>query len=146
MVYDLSMTLQIKDIELDEGEIQVIFTRASGPGGQNVNKVSSAVQLRFDVLASPSLPADVKPRLTRLAGRRMTEDGVLVLEAKRYRSQEQNRQDAIERLVELIGRARHAPPARRKTRPTAASQQRRLESKRQRGQVKRQRRFEISDE
>jgi ribosome-associated protein len=146
MVYDLSMTLQIKDIELDEAEIQVIFTRASGPGGQNVNKVSSAVQLRFDVLASPSLPAEVKPRLARLAGRRMTEDGVLVLEAKRYRSQEQNRQDAVERLVELIGRARHAPPARRKTRPTAASKERRLESKRQRGQVKRQRRFEIPDD
>jgi ribosome-associated protein len=111
-----------------------------------VNKVSSAVQLRFDVLASPSLPAEVKPRLVKLAGRRMTEDGVLVLEAKRYRSQEQNRQDAVERLVELIGRARHAPPARRKTRPTAASQQRRLESKRQRSQVKRQRHYEISDE
>jgi ribosome-associated protein len=140
------MAIQIKDIELDEGEIQVVFTRASGPGGQNVNKVSSAVQLRFDVLASPSLPTDVKPRLARLAGSRMTQDGVLVLEARRYRSQEQNRQDAVERLVELIGRARHAPPVRRKTRPTTASQQRRLESKRRRSQVKRQRRFGISDE
>jgi ribosome-associated protein len=140
------MSIQIDDIEIDDGEIKIVFTRASGPGGQNVNKVSSAVQLRFDVLNSASLPADVKPRLARLAGRRMTDDGVLVLESKRYRTQEQNRQDALDRLVDLVTRARHAPSPRRKTHPTAASQQRRLETKHRRGQLKRQRRLDGSPE
>jgi ribosome-associated protein len=140
------MTIRVKDIEIDESEIQIVFMRASGPGGQNVNKVSSAVQLRFDVLASPSLPAEVKPRLVKLAGSRMTDEGVLILEAKRYRTQEQNRQDAIERLVELITRALYVPRPRRKTHPSAASRQRRLDSKHRHGQLKRQRRTSIPEE
>lgn len=140
------MSIRIGDIELDEGEIQIVFTRASGPGGQNVNKVSSAVQLRFDVPGSASLPGEVKPRLLKLAGSRVTEEGVLILEAKRYRTQEANRQDALERLQELITRAQYVPRPRHKTRPTAASQRRRLDSKRRHGQLKRQRRFGVPDQ
>lgn len=127
-------------ILIHESEIQFDFIRASGPGGQNVNKVASAVQLRFQVLASPSLPADVRLRLARLVGRRMNEAGELVIEASRYRTQEQNRQDAVTRLVSWIRRAAEPPKPRKKTRPTAASKQRRLEQKRRRGDIKQLRR------
>jgi ribosome-associated protein len=124
------------DIVLDEREIEESFVRASGPGGQNVNKVASAVQLRFDVAASPSLSEPVKARLRTLAGKRLTQDGVLVISAQRFRSQERNRQDALARLIDLIRRAAVPPTPRRKTRPTLASKRRRLESKSRRARIK----------
>jgi ribosome-associated protein len=123
-------------IELDEREIQEDFVRASGPGGQNVNKVSTAVQLRFDVARSPSLPDPVRARLITLAGRRLTQDGVLIIEAERYRSQRRNRDDALERLIELIREACEVDKPRRPTRPTLASKKRRLESKQRLGETK----------
>ena len=123
-------------ISLDEGELSVSFIRASGPGGQNVNKVSSAVQLRFDVRNSPSLPEGVKTRLKTLAGRRLTAEGVLVLTAQQYRSQERNREDAVQRLIELIRQAAVVPKARRATKPTLGSKKRRVESKVRRGAIK----------
>ncbi|MBL7205839.1 MAG: aminoacyl-tRNA hydrolase [Desulfobacteraceae bacterium] len=128
-----------RTIAIDEREIQQEFIRSSGPGGQNVNKVATAVQLRFDVRNSPSLPDDVRERLVRLAGRRFTEDGLLIIDARRFRKQERNRQDAIDRLVELIRKASEKPKLRRKTRPTLASKRRRLETKRYRGEKKRMR-------
>jgi len=123
-------------IELDEREIQEDFVRASGPGGQNVNKVSTAVQLRFDVARSSSLPDPVRARLIVLAGSRLTQDGVLILSAERYRSQRRNRDDALERLIELIREACEVDKPRRPTRPTLASKKRRLESKQRRGETK----------
>ena len=123
-------------IELDEREIQEDFVRASGPGGQNVNKVSTAVQLRFDVARSPSLPDPVRARLIALAGRRLTQEGVLILSAERYRSQRRNRDDALERLIELIREACEVDKPRRPTRPTLASKKRRLDSKQRRGETK----------
>ncbi|MDP1644988.1 MAG: alternative ribosome rescue aminoacyl-tRNA hydrolase ArfB [Thiobacillus sp.] len=123
-------------IELDEREIQEDFVRASGPGGQNVNKVSTAVQLRFDVARSPSLPDPVRARLITLAGRRLTRDGVLIIEAERYRSQRRNRDDALERLLALIREACEVDKPRRPTRPTLASKKRRLESKQRQGETK----------
>jgi ribosome-associated protein len=123
-------------ISIDESEIAFDFVRSSGPGGQNVNKVATAVQLRFDVLNSPSLDQDVKDRLVRKAGARMTGDGILLIDAHRYRTQEQNRQDALERLVELVRKAAEKPKLRKRTRPTLASQQERLERKRQRSETK----------
>jgi ribosome-associated protein len=124
-------------IAIAEGDIQEEFVHSSGPGGQNVNKVATAVQLRFDVLGSRSLPDDVRERLVRLGGRRMTTEGVLIIDARRFRTQERNRQDAKERLVELIRKAAQSPRTRRKTLPTLAAKRRRLEAKQIRGQTKR---------
>ena len=123
-------------IAIDEREIAESFIRASGPGGQNVNKLATAVQLRFDVRHSPSLPDPVRARLARLAGKRLTKDGVLVITAQRHRTQERNRDDALDRLVELIRRAAIAPTPRRPTRPTAAGRARRLEGKKRRSTIK----------
>src|SRR5207248_9079108 len=124
-------------IEIDERELEERFIRASGPGGQNVNKLSTAVQLRFDVRRSPSLPDGVRARLERLAGRRLTRDGVLVISAQRHRTQERNRQDALDRLIDLIRAAAVEPKPRRPTRPTLGARKRRLESKRRHAGTKR---------
>jgi ribosome-associated protein len=129
-------------ITIDEKEIHEQFIRASGPGGQNVNKVNTAVQLRFDVAHSRSLPEDIRERLTRLGGKRMTKEGYLIIDARRFRTQEQNRQDAVARLVGLIRQAAQRPQIRKRTRPTLASKERRLESKHRRSKIKELRRAE----
>jgi len=132
--------IQITDtLALDESEIHLEFIRASGPGGQNVNKVSSAVQLRFDAAGASIINSATYERLKKIAGRRMTTAGVLIIKANRFRSQEQNRQDAIDRLVLLIRSAMQKPKHRRPTKPSMASRQHRLTAKRHRGEVKRQR-------
>ena len=127
-------------IAIDDNEIQFEFIRASGPGGQHVNRAATAVQLRFDASNSPSLSDDVRQRLIRLAGSRMTEDGTLIIIARRFRSQERNRQDAVDRLVELVREAAEEPKLRRKTKPSHSAKQRRLSTKRLRSETKRLRR------
>lgn len=124
------------NIAIDESELQQEFIRASGPGGQNVNKVATAVQLRFDVANSPSLSDDVRKRLISLARGRITEEGVLIINARRFRTQGANRQNATERLVELIRKAAQEPQSRHETRPTHASKMRRLKTKRRRAETK----------
>ena len=126
---DPSISVPLKELALS-------FVHSSGPGGQNVNKVATACQLRFDVARSPSLPEAVKQRLIRLAGRRVTGDGVLLIDARRFRTQHRNRQDAIDRLTKLLQRAARPPKPRKKTRPTLASREKRLEKKRRRAQTK----------
>jgi len=128
------------DIAIGEHEIKYDFVRSSGPGGQNVNKVSSAVQLRFDVDSNTSLPPEVKNRLRKLAGKKLSTDGILIIQASRFKSQEKNRQDAVERLVRLIRQATVKPKNRVKTRPSRRAKQRRLETKRRRSSLKRTRR------
>ena len=131
-------------LQIDERELQIDFIRSSGPGGQNVNKVATAAQLRFNVQAS-SLPEDIKPRLIHLAGNRITNEGVLLIEAKRFRTQEQNREDAVQRFVDLVRKALIKPKPRKKTKPTAASKVKRLTSKKVKGEIKRMRKksFEL---
>ena len=124
------------DIVIHEKELTFDFVRSSGPGGQNVNKVATAVQLRFDVGASAGIPADVKHRLRKLAGRQITDEGILIIKASRFRKQEQNRQDAIERLVRLVQTAAVKPKKRIKTRPGRAAKERKLTAKKQRGRLK----------
>ena len=124
-------------LSIDERELQFEFVRASGPGGQNVNKVATAVQLRFDLIHSPSLPDDVKARMRKLAGKRLNSDGELVLEAKRYRTQEQNRLDALQRFSDLVRKAAEKPKPRTKTKPTRASKEKRIQQKKRRGEIKR---------
>jgi len=133
-------------IAIGDDEIEESFIRASGPGGQNVNKVSSAVQLRFDVLHSPTLPKEVRVRLIRIAGKKMTRDGVLIITAQRHRSQDHNRKDALERLVDMIRLAAIRPTLRKPTTPTRSSRHKRLQVKKMRGTVKKLRRERPSED
>ncbi len=134
------MTVVIdENLSIEESDIHIVFIRSSGPGGQNVNKTASKAQLRFNT-NSPAMSGEMKDRLYKIAGKRINEQGELIIEAQRFRTQEQNRQDAVERLVRLLRLALYEPRARQKTRPTSASRQRRLESKKRRSETKRMRR------
>ncbi|MEO8607062.1 MAG: alternative ribosome rescue aminoacyl-tRNA hydrolase ArfB [Chloroflexota bacterium] len=133
-------------LSIDEREIQLTFVRAEGPGGQNVNKVSTVAQLRFDVLHSPSLPGYVRQRLLTIAGNRITQEGILLITGRRYRTQIQNRQDALDQLTDLLRRAEIRPKVHLKTKPTLGSKLRRREDKRQQGQKKRLRSVKISSD
>ena len=132
-------------LSINENELIYSFVHSSGPGGQNVNKVASSVQLRFDVRNSPSLTPEVKERLIKLAGSRVTEEGILIIEAKRYRTQEQNRYDATQRLVALVQKALAKPRTRKATRPSVTAKTARLNAKKRRGELKRTRRFNPED-
>jgi ribosome-associated protein len=132
------------NLSIDENDIEISFVRASGPGGQNVNKLSTAAQLRFNARGIV-IPGDAAMRLERLAGQRMTKDGIIVIHAQRFRTQERNRADAIERLVELLREAMVRPTPRRATKPTLGSKQRRLEGKKHRGDIKAKRGSRIDD-
>lgn len=134
------MLIITSDIEIKDHEIQFDFIRSSGPGGQNVNKVATAVQLRFDIANSSSLSDDIKIRLTKIAGKRVTSAGVLVIDARRQRSQSQNREDALDRLKNLILKALEKPKPRKKTKPTYSSVEKRLKSKKVRSDKKQKRR------
>jgi ribosome-associated protein len=144
--YYSDMIRVTRTIAIDESDLVWDFVRASGPGGQHVNKVATAAQLRWDTARATGLADDVRERLRKLAGRRMTADGVLMIVARRYRSQERNRDDALGRLVALVRKAAQRPKPRRKTKPTRASRERRLDEKRHRGNVKRTRRRVRKDE
>jgi ribosome-associated protein len=128
-------------LSIDERELEFDYIRSSGPGGQNVNKVSTAVQLRFDVANSSSLPEPVRERLMKLSGSRLTDDGVLIIEARQFRTQEQNREDAVKRLVELVEKAAAKPKVRKKTRPSVTASAARVDEKKRRGQLKRIRQY-----
>jgi ribosome-associated protein len=139
------MILVTPEITLDDDEIDLKFIRASGPGGQHVNKTATAVQLRFDVVGSPTLDSRTRLRLARLAGRRLSSQGILTIDARQYRTQARNREDAIQRLMHLIRQAAATPKPRRKSRPTAASRERRLQTKRQRSAIKKSRQKPTSE-
>lgn len=143
---DHIMIVATSNISIHENELGFDFIRSSGPGGQNVNKVATAVQLRFDVRNSPSLPDEVRKRLISLAGKKVTEEGILILDARRHRSQERNRQDAVNRLMALIRKASEKPKNRKPTKPSFASEKRRLDSKRRRSGVKKLRKPVVNEE
>ena len=134
-----------ENISIDDNEIHEEFIRSSGPGGQNVNKVATAVQLRFSVRTSPALTDEVRERLVQLAGKRITENGEIIITAKRFRIQSKNREDALNRLIELIRKASRSPKSRRRRKSSFVSKQRRLDDKRKRSEIKKQRRFDLEN-